>query len=192
MDYTSLETVIIDRSLVSKTKIGNEEINSLIKAFKERTLPKAEWTHEAHLIVGFYYCHHYPFGVAKRLMGEGIFWLNVAHGTPNTEMSGYHETLTVFWLKVVAVFLENCGRGKELTELANELVLFYKDAKLPFKFYSREVLFSPEAREKYVPPDLQRFPANENFSSQTSQNKMNFIQSLFFERDCPCGWLHAV
>ena len=192
MNYKSLETVIVDRSLISKIKTADEEINLLIKAFENRTLTKAEWTHAAHLTVGLYYCFHHPFGVAKRLMGEGIYWLNVAHGTPNTETSGYHETLTVFWLKVVAAFLETHGRDKGLTALANDLILFYTDSKLPLKFYSREILFSAGAREKYVLPDLRRFPAEESFSSRNNQNKMNFIQSFFFERNCPCGWLHGV
>jgi hypothetical protein len=192
MDYKSIETVIIDRSSVRKTQNADDEINLLIKAFEERTLPKAEWTYAAHLTVALYYCFHHPFGAAKRLMGEGIYWLNVAHGTPNTETSGYHETLTVFWLKVVAAFLETHGRGKGLTALANELTLFYSDSELSLKFYSREILFSSEAREKYVLPDLRRFPAEKKPSFQNDQNKMNFIQSFFFERDCPCGWLHGV
>ena len=80
----------------------DEEVLELAKAFEERTLPKSEWTHAAHLTVGMYYCFHNPLGVAKNLMSDGIYWLNDAHGTPNTETSGYHETLTVFWLKTVA------------------------------------------------------------------------------------------
>ena len=85
---------------------SDEEINLLIAAFEERTLSKAEWTHAAHLTVGLYYCAHNSFGAAKNLMSDGIYWLNDEHGTPNTETSGYHETLTVFWLKTVAEFLE--------------------------------------------------------------------------------------
>lgn len=136
---------------------GDEEINLLAKAFEERTLPKAEWTHAAHLVVGLYYCYHNPFGVAKNLMSDGINWLNDAHGTPNTETSGYHETLTVFWLRTVANFLEKAGREKSLAELANELVATVNDTKLPLKFYSRERLFSVEARMNYVEPDLEDF-----------------------------------
>ena len=187
MDYKSIETAIIDRSLVGRIKPENEEINLLIKAFEERTLTKAEWTHAAHLTVGLYYCFHHPFGVAKRLMSEGVFRLNIAHDTPNTETSGYHETLTVFWMKVVAAFLETYGREKGLTVLANELVLFYKDSKLPLKFYSRELLFSTAAREKYVLPDLLKFPTDEKLFSQNDQNKMNFIQSFFLNATARVG-----
>ena len=137
---------------------GDEEVNLLAKAFEERTLPKAEWTHAAHLTVGLYYCYHNPLGVAKNLMSDGIYWLNDAHGTPNTETSGYHETLTVFWLKTVASFLEKAGREKGLAELANELVATVNETRLPLRFYSRELLFSAKARMSYVEPDLEDFP----------------------------------
>lgn len=135
----------------------DEEVNLLAKAFEERTLPKSEWTHAAHLVVGLYYCYHNPPGVAKNLMSDGIYWLNDAHGTPNTETSGYHETLTVFWLRTVAAFLEKAGREKGLAKLAAELVASINDTRLPLKFYSRELLFSTEARRHYVEPDLEDF-----------------------------------
>lgn len=131
----------------------DEEINLLIKRFEERTLPKAEWTHAAHLTVGLYYCARHPFGAAKNLMSDGIYWLNDAHGTPNTDTSGYHETLTVFWLKIVAAFLEKSD-GKSLFETANDLIAAFDDTKLPFRFYSRELLFSAAARAQFVEPDL--------------------------------------
>jgi hypothetical protein len=135
----------------------DEEVNLLVKAFEERTLPKSEWTHAAHLVVGLYYCYHNPLGVAKNLMSDGICWLNDAHGTPNTETSGYHETLTVFWLRTVADYLEKAGRENGLAALANGLVETVNDTRLPLKYYSRECLFSTEARFNYVAPDLEDF-----------------------------------
>ena len=138
----------------------DEEVNLLVKRFEERTLPKAEWTHVAHLTVGLYYCFHHPFGVAKNLMSDGIYWLNDSHGTPNTETSGYHETLTVFWLRTVKEFLESCGNDESLAQIANALVAEVNDTKLPLNFYSRERLFSVEARLSYVEPNLKAFSMN--------------------------------
>ena len=135
----------------------DEEVNLLAQAFEERTLPKAEWTHAAHLVVGLFYCYHHPLGVAKNLMSDGIYWLNDAHGTPNTETSGYHETLTVFWLKTIANYLEKTGREAGLAALANGLLATVPDTNLPLKYYSRELLFSTEARLGYVEPDLEDF-----------------------------------
>ena len=140
----------------------DEEVFELAKAFEERTLPKSEWTHAAHLVVGLYYCYHHPLGVAKNLMGDGIYWLNDAHGTPNTETSGYHETITVFWLRTVANFMEKTGREHGLANLANNLIAFCSDTNLPLKYYSRERLFSTEARLNYVEPDLEDFSISIN------------------------------
>lgn len=135
----------------------DEEIITLAKAFEERTLQKADWTHAAHLAVGLYYIFHNPPGVAKNLMSDGIYWLNDAHGTANTETSGYHETLTVFWLKTIANYLDKTGREAGLAALANGLPATVGDPNLPLKYYSRELLFSTEARLNYVEPDLEDF-----------------------------------
>ena len=136
----------------------DEEVDALAKAFEERTLPKAEWTHAAHLVVGLYYCHRHPADIAKNEMRERIRRLNDAHGTPNTDASGYHETITVFWLETVAEYLDRTGRDRGLAESANGLLAECDDPRLPLKYYTRERLFSTEARRHFVEPDLADFP----------------------------------
>jgi hypothetical protein len=133
---------------------NDSDVITLVEAFEKRTLPKAEWTHAAHLTVALYYCLSYPFGTARNLMRDGIYWLNDAHGTPNTKTGGYHETLTFFWMNTVREFLENHKNSGGLADTANSLVTVCHDAKLPLRFYSRELLFSPKARAHYVEPDL--------------------------------------
>ncbi|MEZ5428844.1 MAG: hypothetical protein R2747_21545 [Pyrinomonadaceae bacterium] len=140
----------------------DDEVSLLVKAFEERTLEKTDWTHAAHLTVGLYYCLHHPFGVAKNLMSDGIYWLNDAHGTPNTETSGYHETLTVFWLRTIAGFLEGHPGETSLAKLANGLLDRCHDTRLPLEYYTREKLFSVEARLGFVGPDLKVLPILSN------------------------------
>ncbi len=132
----------------------SREIYSLVKGFENRTIAKSEWTHEAHLVVGLYYCRTRAFAVAKNVMRDGIYWLNDTHGTPNTDDSGYHETLTVFWLKRIWNFLDERSEVLSLATLANELIDLYNDPRLPLSYYSRDLLFSTSARHEYVPPDL--------------------------------------
>jgi hypothetical protein len=86
-------------------------------------------------------------------MRDGIYWLNDSHGTPNTDDSGYHETITVFWLQTVAQFLFDNRHNDSVAFLANKLVASYNDARLPLTVYTRERLFSPEARLRFVEPD---------------------------------------
>jgi len=138
----------------------DEEVKLLVRAFEERTLTKAEWTHAAHLTVGLYYCLYSPFTVAKNWMRDGVLWLNDAHGTPNTDTSGYHETLTMFWLLTIDEFVGKT-KCRNLAETANSLIAA-NDSMLPLKFYSREKLFSPDARARYVEPDLKEYITKPN------------------------------
>lgn len=131
------------------------EIESLIERFENCSVSAKEWTHAAHLTAALWYCLREPdLETATEKMREGIFKLNAAHGTPNTPTRGYHETLTVFWMRTVADFLVKIKDRVSLTETANELVKTCCDSGLPLKFYSRAALFSPEARAKYIEPDL--------------------------------------
>ena len=68
-------------------------------------MPKAEWTHEAHLRVGLWHLLRYPEGEALRRLRDGIRRYNTACGVAKTEASGYHETITRFCVRVIGRFL---------------------------------------------------------------------------------------
>ena len=130
-----------------------QDLYTLVKAFENRTITKNDWTHAAHLAVGLYYLRTLPFAVAKNVMRDGIHWLNDKHATPNTDDSGYHETLTVFWLKRIWNFLDERQDVRNLATLANELIERFNDPDLPLQHYTPELLFSAMARREYVSPD---------------------------------------
>ncbi|MDQ3323465.1 MAG: hypothetical protein M3525_13695 [Acidobacteriota bacterium] len=64
----------------------------------------------------------------------------------------YHETLTVFWMRTIADFVES-KNDFSIVEICNELIEKL-DKDYPLKFYSRELLFSEKARKSFVKPDL--------------------------------------
>jgi len=130
-----------------------EEVVELVKSFEERKLMRSDWTHAALLTVGLYYCVRFSFGFAINLMRDGICELNDTHGVPNTRFSGYHETMTVFWMIVIKQFVE-VSKSYNLAQMANELIAICSDPRLPLEYYSRELLISPQAREEHVQPDL--------------------------------------
>jgi hypothetical protein len=133
----------------------DDEIRFLIERFENCSVTAKEWTHAAHLTAALWYCLSEPdLESAAAKMRDGIFKLNAAHGTPNTPTRGYHETLTIFWMRTVEGFLAKIKVKGSLAEMVNELVETCGDSGLPLKFYSRELLFSPEARAKYIEPDL--------------------------------------
>jgi hypothetical protein len=132
----------------------NEEVFSLVRRFGDCTLPRSEWTHAAHLTVALWFLLEFDWPEATERVRLGIRRYNAAHGIVTTPTGGYHETLTLFWLRVVRSFLEG-GRneGRSLVGLANELGAS-ADSGLPLRHYTRERLFSPEARAAWVEPDL--------------------------------------
>ncbi|NJM53256.1 MAG: hypothetical protein HC846_07600, partial [Blastocatellia bacterium] len=72
-----------------------------------------------------------------------------------TTERGYHETLTVIWTRAVYEYVK-ANPNKDLVKLANEIIEKF-DKDYPLKCYSREVLFSIEARYGFVEPDIKQF-----------------------------------
>lgn len=125
-----------------------------------RSLPKAEWTHHAHLRAGLWHALHYPDDVALDLLRERIRAYNDATGVANTASSGYHETITRFYLHVIRTYLRSVDSQRAIDELAQELIARYGDRDLQLRHYTRQRLFSPEARFSWLEPDLEALPGS--------------------------------
>ena len=133
-----------------------EEIKYLIQQFKNRTLPKEDWTHEAHLIVALWFVKNHTISAATCLIRAGIISYNVAVGTPNTATRGYHETITLFWIWLVDEFISK-HPALEMDQLvATFLQSKYAHQATLFEYYTKELLFSVEARANWVAPDLKK------------------------------------
>jgi hypothetical protein len=134
---------------------STEEIARLIEAFESCALSRAEWTHAAHLTVALWYHLTAPADEVTDRVRDGIKRFNAAHGIVTTPTGGYHETMTLFWIAIVAKYLRELpGRDHSFVALANGLIERYGDKSLPFTYYTRERLFSPEARARWITPDL--------------------------------------
>jgi hypothetical protein len=136
----------------------NKEIESLIRAFEDCTLPRSQWTHAAHLTVALWYLVRYSHSDAIALIRQGIERYNAAMGIQATKNSGYHETLTLFWIHLVRYYLVTKHSQNSLPCLANELILVYGDRALPLTYYSHDLLMSWKARTSWVEPNLKNLP----------------------------------
>jgi hypothetical protein len=99
--------------------LGTEE---LIAAFLACTLPKWEWTHEAHLRVGLWHLLHHGADEALALLRDRIRRYNEASGVVNTDHAGYHETITRFYVWVIDRFLQSADRHRTVDQLAEDLL----------------------------------------------------------------------
>jgi hypothetical protein len=130
------------------------ETERIALALTARTLPKPEWTHDAHLRAGLWHVHTHGAAAALPLLRQRISAYNESVGTANTDTSGYHETITRFYVTVIDRFLATADRARDLDGLARDLMAIYGDRKLPLHHYSEGRLFSPVARRSWVEPDL--------------------------------------
>jgi hypothetical protein len=127
---------------------------ALWRGFQDRTLGHAQWTHAAHLRVAWMHLARYELDEAHLRMRVGIIRLNLAHGLVETEVRGYHETLTRVWL----VLVRASRRHIVHPDSASFLEAHGLDRNVPLRYYSRERLFSVAARAVYVTPDLAELP----------------------------------
>jgi hypothetical protein len=132
----------------------------LVAAFLDGSLPKPQWTHHAHLRVGLWHVSRFGAGEAARRLRERIRAYNEAVGTANTDTSGSHETLTVFYVRMIAAFLGAgvAPAGETSAALETRLIEALGDRALPLRHYSRVRLYSLEARRTWVAPDLAPLP----------------------------------
>ena len=138
-----------------KTYHSLEEIQYLIEGFENGTWPKEQWTHQAHLVMAVWYLSKLEVPEATDSICNGIKTYNAAVGGENTDTSGYHETITLFYIWFVKKFLTNSNSENSLLENTNNFCAQYGDKNLPFEYYSKELLMSVEARRNWVEPDLQ-------------------------------------
>jgi hypothetical protein len=136
---------------------STDEIEELVAAFEDTTLPYARWTHGAHLTIGMWYLLWHGGDDALNRVRVGIRRYNAAHAGEPMRV-GYHETMTQFWLWMIGDYLGRTPIAGSLADLANGLVAACVDRELPFRYYSRERLMSDAARAAWVEPDLRPLP----------------------------------
>ena len=137
----------------------DSEIERIGEGLLARTLPRDDWTHEAHLAATTYLLTRR----AEIDLDEGlpniIRSYNESVGGVNDDTQGYHETITRLFLHGVRLFLAETDAQRPLHELVNELLLSPMGRRdWPMRFYSPERLFSVEARRKFIAPDLRALP----------------------------------
>ena len=71
-----------------------------------------------------------------------------------TKDGGYHETITLFYIRAIRRHLNDAGETRTLAELLDGLLKACGARNFPFEYYSRERLLSWEARTGWLEPDL--------------------------------------
>jgi hypothetical protein len=135
-----------------------ENLSRFLDAFERGKLPKNEWTHAAHVAAAAYYLHNSSVAIILPLMRARISAFNLAVGGANTATSGYHETLTHFWLLIVAEFLRQRRPGSPLAAAQQAVATFGEARTLHTLYYSGDVVKDSAGRLAWRAPDLVPIP----------------------------------
>lgn len=136
----------------------DEELAAIARGVMDLSLPKPLWTHRAHFATALWLLARRPDLDVPRAMPGLIRAYNESTGVANTDTSGYHETITQASLRAAAAFLR-AHAGAPLFSVCNALMaspLGRSDWLMTY--WSKDVLFSADARRAWVPPDLKPLP----------------------------------
>src|ERR1041385_7084270 len=93
--------------------IGSASDEAFLQSFENCTLPFEQWKHRSHIRIAYLYLRALPFDQALDRMRESIKRYNAATNTPESLERGYHETITVAWMRLVHFTL--CEYGPAAT-----------------------------------------------------------------------------
>ena len=132
-----------------------ESLTDFLQSFERGTWPKSAWNHAAHVAVAACYIIKYSNEDAAVHMRRGIVHYNQCVGTVNSDHSGYHETITLFWLAVAKARLRDLADNLPRVETVRLLVSELAPQRDLFReYYSFDVVRSVEARRSWIAPDL--------------------------------------
>ena len=119
-----------------------------------RTLPRPEWTHPAHLVFASALLAARGLGGAEAAAPHLIRAYNESVGGVNDDTQGYHHTITLFFLRRIDEFLTTYAAEAIGARATRLLASPLAAPDYPLSAYSRERLFSVEARCTWLAPDL--------------------------------------
>jgi hypothetical protein len=147
---------MIEHTIIAEYQFlrDEESLRAFFDAFKNRTLPKPEWKHAAHVCVAACTLIETP-NDAVALLRERIIRYNESVGTANTPDAGYHETLTVFWAETIRKLLHSLEPNTPFVDAVRSAVVEFAPKRDMFvAYYSFDVVKSRAARAQWVPPDV--------------------------------------
>jgi hypothetical protein len=127
--------------------MNDAQILTLVDRFERCLLAKDEFHHRDHLAVAVVYLYASDFPSAMDRMRASLQRFAAHHGVHRL----YHETITRFWLQQAEQRLD---RSLCLSESVEKVQTELSDKGLVSRCYSREVLDSREAKERWLEPEL--------------------------------------
>jgi hypothetical protein len=127
--------------------------DEFLRAFFSLTLPASAFHHRDHLRLTWLVVRRHGAAAAHEVVSAGIRRFAEIHG----HSGRYHETLTGFWVRLVA---HAAGAAGDVGDFDGFLRSYppLLDSQLPLRHWSRDALFGAAARAGWRDPDLVPLP----------------------------------
>ena len=125
--------------------------------FESGRLAPSAFDHRAHVRLAYVYLAAHDVEAAVERMRDGLRAFLAHHAI---DPAKYHETMTRAWILAVRHFMELSPEAQSADDLIDRNPRLL-DGKIMLTHYSAGLLFSPEARARFVEPDLEAIPRHE-------------------------------
>ena len=133
----------------------SEEDQAFRRAFEAFEIAPEAFDHAAHVRLAYIYlCDENGVEAAAERMKTSLLRFLNHLGIGEAK---YHDTITRAWITAVAHFMareESYDSGSAFISRHPQLL----DSKIMLRHYSAQVLFSPQARQAFVEPDIEPIP----------------------------------
>ncbi|MGD9799911.1 MAG: hypothetical protein AB7F91_07490 [Parvularculaceae bacterium] len=133
--------------------ITDEMVDHIFNGVTLRTLPRAEWTHPAHLVFATALLDRVGLAGAEEATPAYIRAYNESVGGVNDDSQGYHHTITLFFLRHIDGYYRDFAQESVGARATHLLASPLSAPDYPLRYYSKDRLFSIEARRGWVDPD---------------------------------------
>ena len=134
--------------------LSDEQLAEDVRCFEAGAFTPAEFGHHRHMAVALWYLAHHPYDEALERMRTGLQRFLAHHGLAE----GYNETLTVFWMRLLAHGLAAAPATAPLHERVEALIARWGSMAPVDAHWHRETVLSPAARTAWVEPDREPLP----------------------------------
>ena len=135
----------------------SEQDRHFVAEFEACRFPPAQFDHRAHVRLAYAYLAENDTERAAELMRSALMAFLSHH---KIDTSKYHETMTKAWILAVRHFMQRSASALSADDFieANPALL---DSKIMQTHYSADLLFSDEARARFVEPNLDPIPRHD-------------------------------
>ncbi len=134
--------------------------DEFVGQFESLTLPAEAWTHRAHVRLTYVYLERLGLDDALERIRSGIKVFNAHHGVPEGPLSGYNETTTVAFVRIVDAVRRAYATSHPVTDAGSFCDMHPQllSKHILRLFYSPDRRVHPDAKTTFIEPDLAPLP----------------------------------